>query len=511
MLGNVGFESDELVSQSKKVQDEEDLALLRPTGGSEATPRGFPNLCKLFEWHVARTPDAVALEQGGAKMSYAQLNARANQLARYLITHHNVHPRMLVGLCVERSFDMIIGMLAILKAGGAYVPLDPHYPQARLGHMVSVAGLSIIVAQSHLSEKIAMAGVHRACLDDELVIQACMAQPECDADEGGPAPDPRDLAYVMFTSGTSGQPKGVAVAQQSVLALVHDNDYVLLAPQDRILQFASVTFDASTFEIWGALLNGATLVLAAPGRLSLEQLAGTISGHRIDTLWLTSSLFNQMVDHQLPALLAARQLVTGGEALSPAHVRRFLAHAGSTALINGYGPTECTTFASTCLLMHGNTQRSTIPIGHPIRGTDIYILDAELNKVAPGVTGELFIAGAGMARGYLGDPGLTATRFVPDPFSETGARMYRCGDLGRQRDDGMIEYAGRIDSQVKVRGFRIELNEIEAALLAMPELLAATVVMREEEGGEKTLVAYIVGRPATLVHLSGVRAALRTA
>ena len=476
------------------------------------TARPYPQgqtIHQLFEAQAARAPAATALVCGGAALTYAELNAQANRLAHHLRAR-GVGPDVLVGLCVERCFDMVVGLLAILKAGGAYVPLDPAYPRQRLAYMLEDAAPALLLTQQHLLERLPALALPLLCLDRDW------NGLEGDAANPAPLAQPEHLAYVIYTSGSTGQPKGVAVSLRNVVRLVCNSDYFTLTAGQRVLQFAPVAFDASTFEIWGALLNGATLVLAPQERLSSAALGGLITAERIDTMWLTAALFNQMVEDQLPALTSVGHLLAGGEALSAHHVRQFLAAAEAAAsgarLTNGYGPTEGTTFTCCHLLPDHAEAGASVPIGRPIANTEVYLLDARLRPVPVGVAGELYLSGAGLARGYLNRPELTAEKFLPHPFSATpGARMYRTGDLARYLPDGNIEYLGRIDQQVKLRGFRIELGEIEAALSALPAVREAVVLAREDAAGDKRLVAYLVAQHGAAAESALQAGALRTA
>ncbi len=302
----------------------------------------------------------------------------------------------------------------------------------------------------------------------------------------------------------------MAITHRNVARLVHRNGYFDAAAAPRVLQFASLNFDAATFEIWAPLLNGGTLVMAAPQRHSLERLAATLVERRIDMLWLTASLFDQMVERHLPAFASVRHVLTGGEALSLPHVRRFLEAGFATRLTNGYGPTESTTFACCHAIEPASLGAQSVPIGRPIANTRAHVLDARGEPVPVGIAGELWLGGEGLARGYLNRPDLSAERFVPDPFAADGSRLYRTGDLVRRLPDGTLDYVGRIDSQVKIRGFRIETGEIEAVLLAMPWVAGAAVAVIEDEDGERRLAAYVVRRPeAREVDPGGLRGLLR--
>ncbi|HSF40777.1 MAG TPA: amino acid adenylation domain-containing protein, partial [Thermoanaerobaculia bacterium] len=306
------------------------------------------------------------------------------------------------------------------------------------------------------------------------------------AEEAVPAPpvDPENLAYVLYTSGSTGQPKGVAVTHRNVVRLVKETDYARFGPDEVFLQLAPVAFDASTLEIWGPLLNGGRLVVFPPGPPSLPELGRALERHGVTTLWLTAGLFHQMVEENLPGLRPVRQLLAGGDVLSPDHVRRVLEELPGTVLVNGYGPTENTTFTCCHPMTDPAEVGATVPIGRPIANTSVYLIE-----------GELYAGGDGLARGYFGRPDLTAERFVPDPVSgRAGERLYRTGDLARFQPDGTIEFLGRADHQIKVRGFRIEPGEIESVLRALPGVLAAVVIAREDRPGEKRLVACVVKR-----------------
>ncbi len=333
----------------------------------------------------------------------------------------------------------------------------------------------------------------------------CLDAEECaDEDDANLAVEGHadDLAYLMYTSGSTGTPKGVAITHRSVVRLVKKTDYASFSAEEIFLQLAPISFDASTFEIWGALLNGAKLVVMPPAPPSLEEIGSAIRDHSVTTLWLTSGLFNAMIDERLPDLRPLRQLLAGGDVLSVPHVRKALRELTGTRLINGYGPTESTTFACCHTIAPDAPLDGSVPIGKPIANTTAYILDAQLQPVPIGVAGELFIGGDGLARGYWRRPELTSERFIADPFSsEPNGRLYQTGDLARWRGDGTIEFLGRADSQVKLRGFRIELGEIENALRQQSDVLDAAVAVREDAPGEKRLVGYVVRQPAAAVEL----------
>lgn len=443
---------------------------------------------ELFEEQVERTPDAVALIFEDRQMTYRELNQRTNRLARQL-RNRGVGPEVLVGICMERSLEMVVGILGILKAGGAYVPLDPTYPRERLDFMVEDTGIKVLLTQRRLVAAIPEGTLEMLCLEDEQDPEAGESYQIVPV--GTTA---ENLAYVMYTSGSTGTPKGVEVTHRGVVRLVRNTGFARIDDREIFLQLAPISFDASTLELWAALLNGATCVIFTTETLSPSKLAEHIHRHSVSTLWLTSSLFNAFIDEDPTALRGISQLLIGGEQLSALHVRLAQKHLPGTQIINGYGPTENTTFTCCHSIPHGfGPEFTTIPIGRPIANTEVYILDKHLQPVPIGVPGELFAGGDGLARGYLNQPGLTGEKFVPNPFAaEPGARLYRTGDLVRYLSGGAIEFLGRIDHQVKIRGFRIELGEIESVLGHQESVREVVVLVREDVPGDKRLVAYIV-------------------
>ncbi|WP_281174023.1 non-ribosomal peptide synthetase [Andreprevotia chitinilytica] len=466
-----------------------------PRGISTPSPLEMPQKSPLAPLHEGGNGSSDVAEVGFEQaLSYGELNRRANQLA-HALRARGVGPDVLVGLCAERSFEALVGVLGILKAGGAYLPLDPALPAQRLAYILSDAAPALVLSHGEAWAALGLDGVPSLRLDDASL-------PGLPNHNPTDVTSPDHLAYVMYTSGSTGQPKGVLVTHRNVVRLVRETHYFSLDADARVLQLAPTTFDATTFELWAPLLNGAVVALPAPGRLTLAAIGEFIESQRIDTLWLTSALFNQMVDHELPRLVKARHVLAGGEALSPPHVAAFLAAGGR--LTNGYGPTECTTFSCT-EAVSGEIDGAAIPIGKPIANAQTYILDANLEPVPVGVAGELYIAGDGLARGYLNRPDLTAEKFVPNPYAAAGSRMYRSGDLARYLPDGRIDYLGRIDQQVKLRGFRIELGEIEATLMALPGVRDAVVLAREDEPGDKRLVAYVVADGGQEIEVSMLR------
>jgi len=459
---------------------------------------------QLFEQQAERTPDAVAVVFEDQKLTYRELNERANKLAHYL-QQLGVQPEVLVGICVERSLEAIVGLLGILKAGGAYVPLDPTYPKERLSFMLEETQVSVLLTQAHLAESLPAHQAHLICLDSDWEIIAQHG-------EENPAPlvTSSNLAYIMYTSGSTGKPKGASVTQRGVVRLVKGSNYANLSAEEVFLQLAPISFDAATFEIWGSLLNGARLVVMPAHTPSLQELGRAIRQNKITTLWLTAGLFHLMVDEQLEDLKQVQQLLAGGDILSVSHVLKLLKEAKGCRLINGYGPTENTTFTCCCSITDASQIVNSVSIGCPISNTQVYILDSLLQPVPIGVPGELYIAGDGLARGYFNRPELTARAFISNPFSgEPDARLYKTGDLARYWPDGNIEYLGRIDNQVKIRGYRIELGEIEETLRQHPAVQDAAAIARDDGSGNKGLVAYVVLDPDKLPSISNLRGYLQ--
>ena len=433
----------------------------------------------LFEQWVQRTPDAVAVVNDRDSLSYAQLNAHANQLAHQLIAQ-GVRPGDRVATSLERSVSLVIAQLAILKAGAAYVPLDPHLPVARQAWIIGDSGASLILCDRDIDREIAG---EIACLRIDRLRQNPTHDPAVPRAGGAPA-------YIMYTSGSTGTPKGVMVTHQGILRLAINNRFASFERGDRFAFAANPAFDASTLEMWGALLNGASLAIIAPEVLTeAEALAAALARQGINVLFLTTSLFNQYA-HSIAATLAQlKYLLSGGEAADPHAFARMLKEAGPVRLINAYGPTECTVFATTATIERVDPWQR-LPIGRPIGNTRIYLLDEHGQPVPLGATGEIYIAGPGVALGYLNRAELTAERFLADPFNP-GERMYRTGDLARYLADGNIDYLGRNDRQVKIRGFRIECGEIEARVAGHPAVREAVVDVLGE-ADNKRLVAWVV-------------------
>jgi aspartate racemase len=441
----------------------------------------------LFEDQVDATPDAVAVAFEGVSLTYRELDRRANRLARRLAAL-GVGPERPVAVWMERSVEMMVALLGILKAGGAYVPLDLMAPPQRLAFMLSDAGIDVLLTQGRMRERLPAFSARAICLEAEA--ESISAEPDIRPAAGTECDQ---LAYIMYTSGSTGAPKGVAVTHRNVVRLVKATDYARFGADEVFLQLAPLSFDASTFEIWGALLNGGRLAIAPPGVVSVDDLGTMLARHGVTTLWLTAGLFHQVVDQRIDVLRPLRQLLAGGDVLSPSHVRRVRGALPECRLINGYGPTEGTTFTCCHSITTDTGLERSVPIGRPIANTRAYVLDQNRQPVPIGVPGELWIAGDGVARGYHNLPELTAERFVVHQVrGGREERLYRSGDRVRWRPDGTIEFLGRLDDQVKLRGYRIELGEIETVVRGDSRVQDVAVVVRPGVDGDKRLVAYVV-------------------
>ncbi|HEU0054938.1 MAG TPA: amino acid adenylation domain-containing protein, partial [Longimicrobium sp.] len=432
----------------------------------------------LFAQAAATAPEAVALAWEGGRMTYAELDERANRLAHHL-RRAGVAAGTRVGVCLERGPEMVVATLGALKAGGAYVPLDAAYPAERLAFMLADSAVPVLVTESRLAGRLPAHDARVIRVDDDA---AAIAAESSTAIHAGT--DSEAAAYVMYTSGSMGRPKGVEVPHRAIVRLVRGQDYVSIDPSDVFLQLAPASFDAATLELWGPLLNGARLALHPAGQPSVESIGRALAEHGVTILWLTAGLFQLVVEERIEVLRGVRQLLAGGDVLSVPHVRRVLAELPATALINGYGPTENTTFTCCHRVVEAPREGESIPIGRPIANTYVRVLDAGMRPAPVGVPGELYAGGAGLALGYLNQPELTAEKFVADPFAP-GARLYRTGDRVRWRADGTVEFLGRVDTQVKIRGYRVEPGEIEARLLEHAAVREAAVVVREDTVGDR--------------------------
>ena len=459
-------------------------------------------LNQYFEHQAALRPDATALVIKDSSLTYAKLNLRANRLAA-ILREEGIGPQHMVAVLMDRSVEMIVATLGIIKAGGAYVPLDPSYPQERLAVMLGETQADVLITQSHLA---ACAPPHRAFVME--------IDSEWGSDIGDEYPDlvnlntSESLAYVMYTSGSTGRPKGVMVPHRAVTRLVLGANYVKLDSDSVVLQLAPVSFDASTFEIWGPLLNGGKCVLFPKnGPPDICELSAALKEKEVNTLWLTASLFNNIVTDSPKVLDGVSQLLTGGEALSARHVRMAGELFPDIRLINGYGPTETTTFAAAYSIPNPIPDTwNSIPIGYAITETDLYVLDDDMKQVPQGIQGELFVGGSGVALGYLNQPELTKQQFVSNPFSDDpDSRLYRTGDIVNADADGCMHFVGRKDDQVKLRGFRIEPGEIEHVLKGHPTVLDAKVIVLHDAADQKRLIAYLICAKDEVVTTSELR------
>ncbi|MFL5539647.1 MAG: amino acid adenylation domain-containing protein, partial [Longimicrobiaceae bacterium] len=486
---------EEMVADESRAADrlellgEAERARLLALGEGAAPGLPHATVDALFAQGAAAAPEAVALAWDGGRMTYAELDDRANRLARHL-RRAGVAAGTRVGVCLERGPEMVVATLAALKAGGAYVPLDPAYPAERLAFMLADTAVPVLVTESPLADRLPPHAARIVRVDADAGRIA--AEP---AEAPAIAADPEAAAYVMYTSGSTGRPKGVEVPHRAIVRLVRGQDYLSIDPSDVFLQLAPASFDAATLELWGPLLNGARLAIHPAGQPSVESIGRALAEHGVTVLWLTAGLFHLVVEERIEILRGVRQLVAGGDVLSVSHVRRVLAELPQTALINGYGPTENTTFTCCHRIAEAPREGASIPVGRPIANTYVRVLDAGMQPAPAGVPGELYAGGAGLALGYLNQPELTAEKFVADPYLP-GARLYRTGDRVRWRADGTVEFLGRVDTQVKIRGFRVEPGEVEAVLRAWPGVREAAVVVREDHPGDRRLVAYVAGEVA---------------
>ncbi|MFB8083094.1 amino acid adenylation domain-containing protein [Streptomyces sp. NPDC056013] len=475
----------------------DERAQLLDTWHGPAHSRPAASLPQLFAAQAARTPDAVAVTCGGERLTYADLDRRANRLAHRLIAE-GVRPGSRVVLFLERSLEAVVAILAVVKAGAVYVPLDTRYPADRIELIVRMSGGSLFLTDRDIADLELPSDAQIMTLTQAAVPDLPDTAPEVDV-------HPEQLAYAMFTSGSTGVPKGVAVTHRNITELAADTRFTGDAHR-RVLLHSPLAFDATTYELWAPLLSGGTLVVAPPGLLDTAALASVLAAESITGLWLTVGLFRLVAEEDPGAFAGLGEVWTGGDVVPPEAVRRVMDACPNLTVVNAYGPTETTTFATSHEIHRPFDYDGALPIGRPIDNTRLYVLDEHLGLLPAGVQGELYIAGTGLAQGYLDRPALTAERFVADPYGPPGSRMYRTGDLVRWSRQGEIEYLGRADQQVKLRGFRIEPGEIESALVAHDSVAQAAVIVREDRPGDKRLVAYLVGHGGTAPDPDALRA-----
>jgi len=486
---------------------------------AKATRRGcalmFPQqtIHEVFSAVAAKVPERTALVSDTQQMSYAELARRSDHIAVSL-RERGVGRGTRVGLYAQRSLDAIAAILGILKAGAAYVPFDSAYPGKLLKFVYDDCAPSLMLVQPSLQGAGDVPFWTGEAHDVRAAFAAApprsVAPPPAGSLSTGslPAVNREDPAYVMYTSGSTGRPKGVTVAHRGVVRLVIDNPFAHMGSDEVHLQLAPLAFDASTFEIWGALLHGGKLAILTAPYPSLDDIANSISRHGVTTLWLTAGLFHLMVDHRLDGLKPLRQLIAGGDVLSPPHVAKALKALPHCQLINGYGPTENTTFTC-CYRIPRDGGDGPIPIGQPIAHTQVYVLDDTRNAVLDGQEGELYAGGDGLALGYWNRPELDAERFVANPFDATGrSKLYRTGDRVRRRGDGNLEFLGRVDRQVKINGKRIELDEIEAGL-RRSGLIEDAAVTSVIAGSSRKILAYVTPIKGTSLSMADLKSHLK--
>ena len=485
LLESIVQHPEQRLNELSLLTEPEREQILRSWNATDAAYEYAASMPSLFEALVDADPLHRAVIFEGQNWSYQELDRRANQLSNYLRAQ-GIGRGQLVGVCLDRSLEMVVSILAILKSGAAYVPLDPTYPVQRLEYMLQTANIQLVLSQHHVQERIQLKHEHVVAVDTQWssIAQEFMQRP-------GVEVWAQDLAYIIFTSGSTGHPKGVLVPHYGLMNLVEEQQGRFdLTPDDHILQFSSISFDAFVWEMVMALCTGATLCLGTKDTLMAgPPLVDLICTHRVSMALLPPSVLAQLDPDDVPTLT---KIVVGGEACSEELMRRW-AEPGKRRFYNAYGPTECTVYATIMECTPDLERRP--PIGYPIRRTQVYLLDQYYQPVPIGVPGELYIGGVGLAWGYLQQQGMTASRFIPHPFSsQPGARLYRTGDLTRYLPDGSIEFLGRIDHQVKVRGLRIELGEIEDVLNEHEAVIECCVIVREDRPGNKLLVAYVVSQ-----------------
>jgi amino acid adenylation domain-containing protein len=483
-----------------------------PLPSHSSAPSSSGCIHEIFEAQADRTPDKLAVVLGSQRLTYRELNRRANQLAHFL-RNEGVRPDVLVGICVDRSVELVVGLLGILKAGGTYVPIDPQYPRERRAFMLQDSNSPIILTEDALARDLVVPNTKMVLLDNDwpTISREPATNPRV-------AVQPEQLAYVIYTSGSTGTPKGTLISHRNVVRLFEATQpWFGFTERDVWTLFHSCAFDFSVWELWGALFHGGRLVVV-PFDVSRtpETFYRLLCDEGVTVLNQTPSAFRQLIRAEEHATargdLQLRYVIFGGEALDLKSLKPWFDHHGDARpqLVNMYGITETTVHVTYRPLSIADLDATSV-IGVPIPDLQLYLLDAERRPVPTGEPGEIYVGGAGVARGYLNRPELTAQKFIPDPFAaaDAGKRLYRSGDLGRHLPNGDLEYLGRIDQQVKIRGFRIELGEIAATLNLYSGIGESVVVVTETPPGEKALVAYVVKRPDADVQIPALRQMLR--
>ncbi|WP_089156238.1 amino acid adenylation domain-containing protein [Micromonospora sp. NBS 11-29] len=494
VLGHAVADPDQPIGRLPLLDEAERERILVEWNDTRYAPqRSAASLPGRFAQQVARTPDAIAVRAGRTRLTYRELDVRANRLAHRLI-EAGVRAEDRVAVLAERSVDLVVATLAVLKAGGVYLPLHTGHPAQRMRRVMVDADARLLLVDPALRDRLPAPGVPTLVVEGD-------PDPVAGPDHDPALPvTPDRLAYVMFTSGSTGVPKGIGITHRDAIDLALDRCWEG-GPDGRVLMHSPYAFDISTYELWSPLLTGGSIVVAPPGDLDAEMLRRVVATEGVTSLLATAGLFGVIADEAPDAFAGMTQVWTGGDVVSPTAVRRVLGHCPGIVVKVLYGPTETTLGRTWHRFTDPDEVPASVPIGRPLDNTRTYVLDERLRPVPPGVPGELYLAGAGLARGYWDQPTLTAERFVADPFAELfdqpGARMYRTGDLTRWSADGVLEFLGRTDDQVKIRGFRIEPGEVETALAAYPSVTRAAVVVRTRASGEKALVAYLVPADGT--------------
>jgi amino acid adenylation domain-containing protein/non-ribosomal peptide synthase protein (TIGR01720 family) len=485
ILASIADNPENKIHEIRLIGKQDEVKILNSFNNRNVEFPQDKTITEIFEQQADLFPDKEALVFEDSSLTYKELNEKANRLAHYLVQKGIRHQAM-VPVCLERSAEMIIAILAILKSGGAYVPIDPEYPQHRIDYMLDDTTSKIVLGSKSTKQK--LKGESREFIDVSAKLPADLSTKNLGNQDVGAG----SLAYIIYTSGSTGTPKGVMVEHKNVVSLAKGGDFVNITKEDILLSTGSISFDATTIEYWGMLLNGGKLVICSEECLmDIDRLKNEINSQKVTLMWFTSGWFNRLVETDIRVFEPLQTIMVGGEKLSEWHINTVIAKYPNKKIINGYGPTENTTFSLTYPIT--KKEGRIIPIGKPLANRSAYILDNEHKLLPIGIPGEIYVGGAGVSRGYLNQPLLTQEKFILDPFStEPGARMYRTGDLGRWLEDGNIEYLGRIDDQVKIRGYRIELGEIESFIQQSGLTSQSVVIAHQDKEGIKRLIGYVV-------------------